>query len=103
MRINALNEKSGSAGALFLSSSPVRTAWRWWLLALFIASFDLLSKAVTQAVMPHLSAMTMTSFFNCGIGATLALRSVFLPMQAADSATFLSRSRVLFRRGWCMR
>ena len=66
MRINALNEKSGSAGALFSSSSPVRTAWRWWLLALFIASFDLLSKAVTQAVMPHLSAVTMTSFFNYG-------------------------------------
>ena len=50
MRIIALNEKSGPAGALSSSSSPVRTAWRWWLLALFIASFDVLSKAVTQAM-----------------------------------------------------
>ena len=47
-------------------STPWQTAFRWWLLALVIVVTDLVTKWLTEASMPYLDYVAVTSFFNYG-------------------------------------
>jgi signal peptidase II len=66
MRSEAFNEQTLAQRATASPDRSWQAAWRWWLLALVIVFTDLLTKAVTEASMPFLSSVKITSFFNYG-------------------------------------
>ena len=66
MSSDALEKQAVTPRALASHGTAWKTGWRWWFLALAIVAADLLTKAITEAKMPFLNFVEVTSFFNYG-------------------------------------